>query len=326
MSARQKILRALTDGESHTTAEIASVLGLSPVTVRRHVRTLLSLGLGIHRVPPHAYRSCALFRPLDRRSIVNHLNTRAATVAQDLHLHEEVDSTNLCLLRKAKQGQCFSGTACIAEAQHAGRGRRGRSWVATPYCNVMLSMAWWLDDRVDTLAGLSLAAGVAVARGLADYGIAGVGLKWPNDILWQQRKLGGVLVEVHRRKGMGVVAIVGVGLNGFLAEQDAAGIGQEWTDLRRITGKAINRDRLVALIIKQLYEMFERFQQTGFAQFRADWEQLHVSQGRRVRLLSKEQTVVGCALGVDDNGGLRIMNDDRRIQVFQSGEISVRGD
>lgn len=324
MSARQRILSILTDGESHTTAEVASALGLSPATVRRHVRALVHLGLGIQHVPTRAYRSCALFRPLNRQSILNHLGALASTIAERLHLREQVDSTNLYLLRKAKGDQCFSGTTCIAEAQRAGRGRRGRSWVATPYSNVMLSMAWWLDDRAGTLAGLSLAAGVAVARGLADYGIAGVGLKWPNDILWQQRKLGGVLVDVHRRVGMGVLAIVGVGLNGFLAEQDAARIGQDCTDLRHMTGKAINRDRLVALLIKQLYDMLEIFQHTGFAHFRVDWEQLHVSQGQRVRLLSKEQTVVGRALGVDDNGALRIMNDDRRIQVFHSGEISMR--
>jgi BirA family biotin operon repressor/biotin-[acetyl-CoA-carboxylase] ligase len=326
MSARQKILSILTDGESHTTAEMASVLGLSPVTVRRHVRALAHLGLGIQRVSAQAYRSCALFRPLNHRRILNHLSAQAPTITERLHLRERVDSTNLYLLRKAKRGQCLSGTICIAEAQRAGRGRRGRSWVATPYCNVMLSMAWWLDDRAGTLAGLSLAAGVAVARGLADYGITGVGLKWPNDILWHQRKLGGVLVDVHRRVGMGVLAIVGVGLNGFVAEQDGARIGQDWTDLRRITGKAINRNRLVALLIKQLCDMFEMFQRTGFAHFRVDWEQLNVSQGQRVRLLSKEQTIIGRALGVDDNGALRIMQDDRRIQVFHSGEISVRAE
>lgn len=165
-----------------------------------------------------------------------------------------------------------------------------------------------------------------MARGLADCGVASVGLKWPNDILWQQRKLGGVLVDVYRRIGMGVLAIVGVGLNGFLAEQDAARIGQDWTDLRRITGKAIDRDRLIALLIKRLYDMLETFQRTGFAHFHADWEQLHVSQGKRVRLLSKEQAIVGRALGVDDDGALRIMNDDHQIQIFQSGEISVRAD
>ncbi len=326
MSARREILSVLTDGKSHTVAELASVLALSPATVRRHVRALVHLGLDIQRVSAQAYRSSALSRPLNRRSILNHLSVQAPAITERLHLSEHVDSTNLYLLRKAKRGQCLSGTTCIAEAQRAGRGRRGRSWVATPYCNVMLSMAWWLGDRAEALAGLSLATGVAVARGLADYGIADVGLKWPNDILWRQRKLGGVLVDVHRRTGTGVLAIVGVGLNGFLAEQDAARIEQDWTDLRRITGEAVDRDRLVALIIKRLYDMLETFQQTGFAHFRVDWEQLHVSQGQRVRLLSEGHSVVGRALGVDDDGALRVMNDDRRTEVFHSGEISLRAE
>jgi BirA family biotin operon repressor/biotin-[acetyl-CoA-carboxylase] ligase len=245
-------------------------------------------------------------------------------ITEPLYLREQVDSTNLYLLRKAKRGQCLSGTTCVAEAQRAGRGQRGRSWVATPYCNVMLSMAWRLGDKIGALAGLSLSAGVAVARGLADYGIANVGLKWPNDILWRQRKLGGVLVDVHRRSGMGVLAIVGVGLNGYLTEQDAVRIGQDWTDLWRITGEAADRDRLVGLLIKRLYEMLETFQQSGFAHFRADWEQLHVSQGQRVRIFSKDRAVAGHALGVDNDGALRIMSDDRRTQVFHSGEVSVR--
>jgi BirA family biotin operon repressor/biotin-[acetyl-CoA-carboxylase] ligase len=324
MSARQKILSVLTDGESHTSAEIASVLRLSPGTVRRHVRALIRLGLDIQRISLREYRLCALFRPLDRGNILNHLSVQTPTVTMPLYLCEQVDSTNLYLLRKAERGQCLSGTICIAEVQRAGRGQRGRSWVATPYCNIMLSMAWWLDDEAASLAGLSLAAGVAVARGLVDYGITGVGLKWPNDILWRQRKLGGVLVDVHRRGSMEVLAIVGVGLNVFLAEQDGVRIGQGWTDLRRITGEPVDRDRLVALVIKRLYEMLETFQQTGFAHFRIDWEQLHVSQGQRVRVLSKQETVAGRALGVDDDGALRIMNDDCRTQVFRSGEISVR--
>lgn len=326
MSARQKILTVLTDGESHTSAEVASALGLNPATVRRHMRALVRLGLDIQRVSARGYRLCTVFRPLSRGRILDYLGAQAPTIAGLLCMCEELDSTNLYLVRKAKRGQCLSGATCIAEVQRAGRGRHGRSWMATPYSNVMLSMAWWLSDKPSALAGLSLAAGVAVAQALADYGIADVGLKWPNDILWQQHKLGGVLVEVHRHTGTEALAIVGVGLNGFLAERDVALIGQDWTDLRRIAGEAVDRDRLVAFLIKQLYDMLGTFQQTGFCHFRADWEQLHVYQGRRVRVLGKEPAIAGRVLGVDDDGALRIMNDDYRTEVFHSGEISVRAE
>lgn len=326
MSARQKILAVLADGESHTSAEIASALGLSSATVRRHVHALLQLGVDIQRGSTRGYRLCTVFRPLSRGRILGYLGARAPAVAGLLCICDEVDSTNLHLLREAKRGQCLSGATCITERQRAGRGRRGRSWVATPYSNIMLSMAWWINDKVSTLAGLSLAAGVAVAQGLADYGIADVGLKWPNDILWHRCKLGGVLVEVQRRTDAKTLAIIGIGLNGFLAEQDAALVGQDWTDLWRIAGEAIDRDRLVALLIRRLYDMLDTFQRTGFSHFRNDWEQLHVYQGRRVRVLGEEPAVAGRVLGVDDDGALCIVNDDQRTRVFHSGEISVRAE
>jgi BirA family biotin operon repressor/biotin-[acetyl-CoA-carboxylase] ligase len=235
-----------------------------------------------------------------------------------------VDSTNLFLLKKAAQGECLHGTICIAEAQSAGRGRRGRSWIATPYANIMLSLGWQFNDNAQAVSGLSLAAAVALVRGLADCGVQGVQLKWPNDIVWQQQKLGGVLVEVRHRAPGNALVIIGVGLNVYLCREQARAIEQEWTDLMRITDAAVDRDRLAAFIIKRLREMLKAYRQGGFSSFRAEWEGLHTYQGQRVSVLQDDVTTNAWVLGTTDDGALQVMEEDGPIRIYYSGEISLR--
>jgi BirA family transcriptional regulator, biotin operon repressor / biotin---[acetyl-CoA-carboxylase] ligase len=129
----------------------------------------------------------------------------------------------------------INGATCVAEAQSGGRGRRGRSWVTTPYCNLMLSMAWRFPGGPGLVSGLSLAAGVALLRALEQYGVSGAGLKWPNDVLWDNRKLAGLLVDVQGEAAGPTLVILGVGINGYISPQDAAHIDQPWIDLQGIT-------------------------------------------------------------------------------------------
>ncbi len=258
---------------------------------------------------------------LDRDQILHHL--RPNTLAADrLYVYREVDSTNLCLQQQHVDAQP-AATVCVAEMQSAGRGRRGRTWVATPYCNVMLSASWHFELEAARLAGLSLAAAVATIRALHDYGVVDIGLKWPNDIVWRERKLGGLLVETRSMGQQSTLAIVGLGINARLAAEDGARIDQPWVDLAAIIG-AVDRNRLVAFLITRLHEMFREFAAKGFAPFQPEWERLDAFANRRVCLRQGEDAIEGQVLGVDNHGGLRIKDKLGTIKTFYTGDVSLR--
>ncbi|MDH3672104.1 MAG: biotin--[acetyl-CoA-carboxylase] ligase [Gammaproteobacteria bacterium] len=240
-----------------------------------------------------------------------------------LYVYHEVESTNLCLLEKNVDAQQLSGAVCVAETQSAGRGRRGRAWIATPYCNVMLSASWHFEPPTARLAGLSLAAAVSTVRALQDYGVGDLGLKWPNDIVWHEKKLGGLLVETRSAGQQSTLAIVGLGINVRLAEDDAALIDQPWVDLATIIG-VVDRNRLVAYIITRLHEMFREFTAMGFAPFQPEWERLDAFSNRWVHLRQGEHTIEGQVLGVDDSGGLRVVDSLGIVKTFYTGDISMR--
>ena len=252
-----------------------------------------------------------------------------------------MDSTNLELLRQAQTGTA-GGRVCVAEAQTGGRGRRGRGWVATPYRNILFSIAWRFDAGSALIGGLSLAAGVAVLRALRAQGIEGAALKWPNDIVWaapgilpnatlahpcaaQVRKLAGLLIDVRGEAAGPMLAVVGLGLNVQIAGGDAARIDQPWADLAEVSGRTPDRNSLTAQLIRELAMALREFERAGFAAFRDEWQRHHYYGNKRVGLTRTDaSTLYGTVAGVDEHGALLLRDARGRVQTFHSGEISMR--
>jgi BirA family biotin operon repressor/biotin-[acetyl-CoA-carboxylase] ligase len=115
---------------------------------------------------------------------------------------------------------------CIAEHQSAGRGRRGREWLAPFGGGICLSLSWTFPEPPPQLGALSLAVGVALLRALGSHGASGVRLKWPNDVLVNERKLGGILCELRAEAGGPAYVVIGVGLNARLAEATRRALGE----------------------------------------------------------------------------------------------------
>lgn len=171
---------------------------------------------------------------------------------------------------------------------------------------------------------MSLATGIAVARTLRALGVAEVGLKWPNDLLWRERKLGGILLESGASAGT-LHVVAGIGLNVALPRQAALAIDQPWVDLREILGtEGVSRNRLAALLINELMEIFGRFEQGGFAGLAEEWACLDLTVGRRVRLHLPNAAVTGVVRGVDASGALLLESADGRVNTYLGGEISLR--
>ena len=327
MTTRHALLRLLSDGQLHSGTDLGASLGVSRAAVCKMIKSLADSGFAIQRTPSRGYRLALPLVPLQRERILQELQHRdyagaPETAGVAIEILDETDSTNSYLLRLPPND--IAGHVCLAECQRAGRGRRGRHWVATPWRNIMLSMAWRFDNGAAALTGLSLAAGVAILRALRDYGVDGVGLKWPNDLLWQERKLAGLLVDIRGEAGGPCVAVLGLGLNVHLDAADASYIDQPWIDLHGILGSAPDRNRLAVLLIHHLRHMFQVFEVSGLATFHSEWEANHCFAHKQVRLLQADTVSLGTVRGIDETGALLIDDDRGETQRFYSGEISLR--
>jgi BirA family biotin operon repressor/biotin-[acetyl-CoA-carboxylase] ligase len=239
-------------------------------------------------------------------------------------LHWQVDSTSSELLRQAAAG-APDLASCLAEVQRAGRGRRGRDWRMPLGGGLALSMLKRFDRGMAALAGLSLVAGIATCEALADAGVADVGLKWPNDLVAADAKLGGILVELGGDALGPCHAVIGIGLNLRLGDAAVAAIDQPCTDLARLCAALPGRNVLAAQVLARLVPALERFGRDGFAPFAASFAALDVLQGRRVGVTRAGDVggAEGVACGVDARGALRVRFDDGERSI-DSGELSVR--
>ena len=321
---QKKLLRMLSDGQFHSGADLARSLKLSRTAVWTQVHGLQGLGLQVNALAGKGYR---LQCPLE---LLEEAQIRAALDAQvsdrvTLELHDLVDSTNTLLSERARQ-DARSGTVCIAELQTAGRGRVGRSWHSPFAGNVCLSVLWHYPDH-QAIAGLSLAVGVAIIRALNQFGIDDVGLKWPNDVLWQGRKLGGILMEVSGEVHGKHAVLVGIGLNRQIPGVAAAAIDQAWVDLEQIAGgNAPSRNRLLAGLLNQLIPLLRSYADLGLAAYLEEWRRYHVFDGRHVVLRQGERTIRGVVAGVNPLGLLRLDCEGEGVREFSSGDVSLRGD
>lgn len=209
----------------------------------------------------------------------------------------------------------------VADRQTAGQGRRGRAWVSPPDANLYLSAARRFARPLPQLGGLSLAVGVAVVEALQALGVAGAGLKWPNDVLVDGRKLGGILVDARAEDG-GSIAVVGIGLNLRMPADAAAAIDQPWCDLAGL-GHDLARDHVAAAVIGALVAAFAAFDADGLAPFLARWQAHDALAGREARLLEGGRETAGTVLGVDTRGALRFATADGE-RLVHSGELSLR--
>ncbi|MCM2308895.1 MAG: biotin--[acetyl-CoA-carboxylase] ligase [Sulfuritalea sp.] len=238
----------------------------------------------------------------------------------DIDVLPSCDSTNAVLLARAEAG-APSGTVVIAEEQTAGRGRRGRSWFSSPGDSLTFSLLWRFAPGTAP-AGLSLAVGVAVARALQKVGAGDTALKWPNDILKQGRKLGGILVELV--PGAPHAAVIGIGINLQLPSGMPDDVRAASAAIDAIDVAAADSNALYAALLGELLATLESFGGGGFAALRAEWLARHAFQDVPVSIASDfGAPVVGVCRGVDVDGAL-LLDVGGRSERILSGEVSLR--
>ncbi|BCG64211.1 MAG: BirA family transcriptional regulator, biotin operon repressor/biotin---[acetyl-CoA-carboxylase] ligase [Methyloprofundus sp.] len=331
---QKKLLQILADGLFHSGPDLAEQLEVGRTAIWKQINTLEDLGINVIAVSGKGYRLARPIELLDKPLLLKSLNAESQNLITDLQLHDQIDSTNSHLSALTYANPEKTGVVCLAEQQTAGRGRRGRQWVSPFGSNIYCSILWRFTAGPASLSGLSLAVGVAVVEALNIHGIQDVGLKWPNDIYWQQRKLGGILVEVSGETDGPCSAVIGLGLNLFVGSADAAGIEQEWVDIQQIqkyyqqqTGSSepvVSRQQLVVTLLEQLLAITNNYTQQSFAQYCHAWRQYDCMQGQQVSLFMGDNKIDGTVLGINDAGLLLLRTEAGKVQSFASGEVSFR--
>lgn len=237
-----------------------------------------------------------------------------------VEVHDCVDSTQTLARTRVQAGQ-RAPLAIFAEQQSAGRGQRGRRWVSPAGAALYLTLIWPSRRPLAAQAGLSLVVGLGVRAALRRVG-AEVHLKWPNDVWFADRKLGGILVELLGEPN-GSTALIGIGLNHRLPAAAASAIDQAHIDLAQILDAVPERSALAALLLAELERQLGEFEHAGLAPALSDWPAADALAGRPVWLIEGERRSAALALGVDALGRLRVLIDGRE-RVLAAGEVNIR--
>ncbi|MGZ4999010.1 MAG: bifunctional biotin--[acetyl-CoA-carboxylase] ligase/biotin operon repressor BirA [Methylomonas sp.] len=322
----KQLLRLLADGQFHSGTELSQVLAISRSAIWKQLHALSDLGVELMAVSGKGYKLQQPMQLLDQHRIASYLDPQVFDLIKRLEIHDAIHSTNSYLHELAGKGG-ESGLVCFAEYQSAGKGRRGRTWVSPFGQNIYLSILWRYQDGPAAIAGLSLALGVAVIRALRQMGLKDVGLKWPNDIYWQQRKLAGILVEVSGESSGPCHAVIGLGVNFYLSAEQAENIGQPWTGLTSILGETAyaRRNELAALLLNHLMPVIADFENQRLENYTGEWRSYDCMLGKNACLYVGDQAHEGTIAGIDDNGLLLLKDDEGGIRAFASGEVSFRG-
>jgi BirA family transcriptional regulator, biotin operon repressor / biotin---[acetyl-CoA-carboxylase] ligase len=316
------VLRLLADGEFHSGEALARQLGLSRASVHNALQGVGDYGLKLHSVRGRGYRLADSPQWLDVRRIAGHLGKQAGVF--HLEILDSAPSSNSLLLQRARQENVPGGSVLAVEFQSNGRGRMGRTWHSGLGNALTFSLLWRFACGLAALSGLSLAVGLALVRALRELGIAGVQLKWPNDVVCSDGKLGGILVEAQGDMLGPSAVVIGIGINLVLPPSVAESIDQPAASLAMLTEELPDRNLLLAVLLRELHGILDSFAATGFAALRSEWESCHMLQHQPVRLsLPDGRHINGIARGVTDDGALKV-ETSQGMQIFNAGEISLR--
>ncbi|EDM47541.1 biotin--[acetyl-CoA-carboxylase] ligase [Marinobacter algicola] len=317
------LLGLLADGQFHSGESLASSLGISRTAIWKQIRRASEEGVRIETIRGKGYRLLSDMDLLEAEGIVQGLAPDCRSRVELIVL-DEVDSTNAEIVRR-RAGRSGSDSGripvCIADCQTAGRGRRGRPWQSPQGQNLYLSLGLTFRGSFAMLDGLSLVLGVAVAEALEQQGVAGVGLKWPNDIFLGGSKLAGILVELQGELEEGVVQVVaGIGLNVHMKE--SAEVDQSWSSLDiAMPERRWGRSELAASLVNSVLDSVDEFASQGFSGFRSRWQSRDIFSGKS--LVASQGGLAGNGCGIDDTGNYLIDDGEELVRV-RAGEISLR--
>ena len=318
------LLQRLADGPVSGDV-LAGEAGLTRAAVWKRIEALREAGIAIEAAPGRGYRLAQPLDLLDIDTVRGAMPASASGGLAALELAWSLDSTNSELLRR--DTPAHGCAVLLAERQTGGRGRRGRDWASPLAAHLYLSLARRFEGGLARLGGLSLVAGIAACEALHALGFLQVRLKWPNDLVLADgsglRKLGGLLVEGGGEAGGAARAVIGLGLNVRMPAVVGAGIDQPWIDLAAMQA-GVSRNAVVAAVLDALLPALARFDADGLAPFLPRYALHDALAGRRVRVHDPASIWEAQALGIADDGALRVRMDDGHERRVHAADVSVR--
>jgi BirA family biotin operon repressor/biotin-[acetyl-CoA-carboxylase] ligase len=325
----ERLVRLLADGDLHSGARLAETLGVTRAAVWKVVGDIRAHGIEVLSHDRRGYQlesPVELLEPAELQAVA-----AAARLPWPRHCEVvfEIGSTNACL-HDAPAPPPDAPRVVFAELQTAGRGRRGRDWIAPFGSGLTFSIGWTFAEMPADLAALGLAMGVCAVRALRALGATDVGLKWPNDLVHAHRKLGGLLLQMRSEAGGPAYVVIGLGLNLRLPPRArdaiAAPLATPVTDLADACAAKTSpgRTAVAAHVAGHMLAGLEQFTREGFAPFAAEWAAYDSLRDAPVTVLRHDGAFEGVARGVDAEGALLVETSQGRRERVHAGDVSLR--
>lgn len=318
------LLKHLSDGEFHSGETLGHSIGVSRAAIWKYIQVLEAFGLVVDSLRGRGYRIEGGLNLLDEQIIKSRLQVETLKHICEIEIFRQIDSTNQYLLDKVELGENMHGYVCLAEQQSAGRGRRGRVWVSPFAQNIYCSLQWRFEKGMQALEGLSLVVALAIVEALQSCDIQGLALKWPNDIMAENKKLAGILLEVRGDLTDCCDVVIGFGINVGMSAKSGEAIDQAWIALDDFRQKVFNRNDLLPPILDQMIKDLRLFEHEGFSVFQQRWNRLDAYMGKTVKIIAGKDQQLGIERGVNQQGAL-LLESNGVLKAFHGGELSLRG-
>lgn len=296
---------------------ISQTLGISRAAVCKNIQSLKKLGYQIEAVTNKGYRLIAETEALSEISVLHGLKTK--WIGQHVFYQAETVSTNL---DAKNHPDAPDGSLFLADRQTGGRGRLGRSWSAPSGCGIWASLLLMPEITPESVSVITLVAGLSMAKVLKGMKLP-VKIKWPNDMILNQKKICGILTEMSAEMDRVNYVVLGIGINvntpSFPEE-----LSEKAASLFSETGKRYSRLSLLRAFLVQFELDYERFLRDGFSVFLEEYQALSATIGQTVRVVSSAGEYTAKAIGISTDGSL-LAEDDGKPITIRSGEVSVRG-
>lgn len=319
-----QVFGELSDGRFRSGEELASALAVSRSAVWKACAALKDLGATLHAVRNRGYRLAHPAERLDPQKIRERLPREVREHVARVDALWSIASTNTALLERPNPPN-GSSEVLLAEFQSAGRGRRGRTWLAPPGGAICLSLSWTFREVPQDLGALGLVIGVCILRALKQAGVKHASLKWPNDVLVDGKKLAGVLIDLRAESQGPACVVIGIGMNvalGAALLKQIAESGTVATDLASAASE-VSRNALAADLVGSCIRGLLEFEREGLKPYIAEWREADALRGRPVNVASAEGTARGLARGIDLHGALMVETREG-VRRFISGDVTVR--
>ena len=318
-------LKLLADGKAHSEKELMKSLGLPGPMLSKYIRKLRKLGIKVEFSSHQGYQLSCSIEFLDAQKISNKLKTSIADRIHRLEVFPELDSTNTYLLNAPKPdlGQM---TVCLAEHQSAGRGRYGKKWSVPFGGGLCLSVGWLFNELPQKISALSLSVAVVARQVIGELTGCYPLVKWPNDLVWEDQKLGGILIETSGENENALHVVVGIGINVSINPTYLKKIC-DWPegaiDMNSMVKGQFSKNELASRLIEGFFETLKTYGSLGFGLHHEQFISAHYLNGREVVLSNGSSELSGTVVTVDLDGAL-VLETGSGVRRVVTGEVSLR--